>query len=294
MQKNKSRIGTSNAKQSGSLIKALNIIEATVHPLSTPTTAELANALGLAKPTAHRVVSTLRDLRFLQREPGSSQLIEGDRLVSLALNVLAAAARRGPRHGILYALAEKTGETANLGVMATGQVVYVDRVETKWPLGLRFEVGSRVPIHCTALGKMFLSYLPERQRRKYLTTLPLTRYTETTHTDVKTLENDLDQILADGVSFDNCEFMSGVVCLAVPVFGPDSRVIAGVAFSAPEARLTVEDARQHVPALLDAAKKLAVTFDNDPVNKNESAIVKPTTPKPKTTARKKKSTATKK
>jgi DNA-binding IclR family transcriptional regulator len=256
--------GTETAiERSSSLTKAIDIIEATVHPTAASTTAQLAAMLGLAKPTAHRLVGTLRELGFLQRDPGSGQLIEGNRLVALSLNVLASAARRGPRHSILDALAEKTGETANLGVMAAGQVVYVDRVETKWPLGLRFDAGSRVPIHCTALGKMFLSHMPERQRRKYLTTLPLTRYTENTHTDPESLERDLERIRADGVSFDNCEFMSGVVCLAVPVLGPDSRVVAGIAFSAPEARLTVEEARRHVPALMEAARKMAVTFEDD-------------------------------
>lgn len=267
------KVHENGSERSGSLTKALDIIEATVRKTSPSTTAELAAVLGLAKPTAHRVVGTLRELGFLQREPGSGQLIEGNRLVALSLNVLASAARRGPRHSILDALAEKTGETANLGVMAAGQVVYVDRVETKWPLGLRFEAGSRVPIHCTALGKMFLSQMSPRQRRKYLETLPLTRYTENTHTSVESLERDLEAIRADGVSFDNCEFMSGVVCVAVPVRGPGSRVVAGVAFSAPEARLTVEEARRHVPALMDAAGKLAVTFedDSDPVNSDKSS-----------------------
>lgn len=253
----------SNGERSGSLTKALDILEATVRQPIPSTTAELAALLGLAKPTAHRVVNSLRELGFLKREPGSSRLIEGDRLVALALDVLASAARRGPRHNILHALAEATGETANLGVMAAGQVIYVDRVETKWPLGLRFEVGSRVPIHCTALGKMFLSHMPERQRERYLTTLPLTRYTENTHIRRQDLEADLERIRADGVSFDDCEFMSGVVCLAVPVRGPRGRVVAGVAISAPEARLTVEEARQHVDALQQAAEQIEVTFSDE-------------------------------
>ncbi|PWG64537.1 IclR family transcriptional regulator [Spiribacter halobius] len=262
MRSPKIQAAEANGERSGSLTKALDIIEATVRQPIPSTTAELAALLGLAKPTAHRVVNSLRELGYLKREPGSSRLVEGDRLVALALDVLASAAQRGPRHNILHALAEQTGETANLGVMASGQVVYVDRVETKWPLGLRFDVGSRVPIHCTALGKMFLSFMSERQRDKYLTTLPLTRYTENTRTRREDLEADLERIRADGVSFDNCEFMSGVVCLAVPVRGPSGRVVAGVAISAPEARLTVEEARPHVAALREAAERLAITFDD--------------------------------
>lgn len=250
-------------ERSSSLNKALDIIETTVGQPTPSTTSELAAQLGLPKPTAHRLVNALRDLGFLQREPGSSRIAEGDRLVALALDVLASAAARGPRRNILAALADETGETCNFGVMAAGQVVYIDRVETKWPLGLRFDVGSRVPIHCTAIGKMFLAQMSGRQRRKYLGTLPLTRYTENTHTEIETLEADLEHVRTEGVSCDNCEFMSGVVCVAVPVHGPSGRTVAGIAISAPEARLTVEELREHTPALRQAADKMARTFDED-------------------------------
>ncbi|MCP1673634.1 DNA-binding IclR family transcriptional regulator [Natronocella acetinitrilica] len=244
----------------GSLAKAMDILETIVgqtHPMSA---SDVAVRLGLAKPTAHRIVASLRDFAFLKREPCSSGLIEGDRLVTLALNVLAAAAARGPRHGILEALAESTGETCNLGVTANGQVIYIDRVEAKWPLGLRFEPGSHVPIHCTALGKMFLSQMTDRLREKYLATLPLTRYTENTITSVERLKNELDAIRLEGVSVDNQEFMSGVVCVAVPIRGPNGQVVAGVAISAPEARVTLAEARRHIPAIKEAARKLEVTF----------------------------------
>src|SRR3546814_7940826 len=91
---------------------------------------------------------------LLKREPGGRRLIEGDRLVQLALKVLEAAAKRAPRHAILKSLSDAVGETCNLGVLAGHEMVYLDRVEAQWPLGLRFEPGSRVPLHCTAIGKM--------------------------------------------------------------------------------------------------------------------------------------------
>tara|TARA_B100000787_G_C16181307_1_gene291980 strand:+ start:794 stop:1588 length:795 start_codon:yes stop_codon:yes gene_type:complete len=250
-------------ERSGSLTKALDILEAAVNHSHPPTTSELAALLGLAIPTAHRLTTTLREFGFLQRDPSSSRLVVGDRLLALALDTLAAAARLGPRHSIISALAEETGETCNLGVIATGEIIYIDRVETKWPLGLRFEAGSRVPIHCTALGKMFLSVMSEAQRRKYLTTLPLTRYTDNTHTDPKKLAAELIEIKSKGVSFDDAEFMSGVVCIAVPIRGRGNRVVAGIAMSAPEARLTLKEAHKFIPALKNAAEKLSQTFRED-------------------------------
>ncbi len=243
--------------------KALNILEtvaASGHPISI---AELSAVLRLSKPTAHRIGTVLEGLGYLEREPGSRRFVEGKRLVRFALSVLQAAAGRGARHGILKALSEAIGETCNLGVMSGNEVVYLDRVEATWPLGLRFEPGSRVPLHCTSLGKLFLGNLPEAQLHKLVGALPLQRYTENTIIEVEQLLFELAETRRRGFSLDDQEFMSGVVCVAVPVTGPDDRICAGIALSAPEARLTLEQACEHIPLLREAADRLSETFADE-------------------------------
>lgn len=245
----------------GSAAKALDILEAVARHNRPPTASEVAAELDLPSPTGHRVVATLKELGFLKRDLNNSRLIEGDRLVSLALDVLAAAARRAPRHSILESLADETGETCNLGVSVNGKVVYLDRVETQWPLGLRFEPGSTVPIHCTALGKMFLSQWSSTRLNDFLRALTLTRYTANTITDPEQLVHALQRIRDDDFSIDNQEFMSGVVCIAVPIRNPRTRVCAGLAISAPEARLSLDKARSYVPLLQKTAQKLSLTLE---------------------------------
>jgi DNA-binding IclR family transcriptional regulator len=147
--------------------------------------------------------------------------------------------------------------------MSGTEVVYLDRVEAVWPLGLRFEPGSRVPLHCTSLGKLFLSHLPEDQLGGFISALPLRRYTQNTITDEGRLAAEVAEIRRRGVSVDDQEFMSGVVCVAVPIIGKDGRLLAGVALSAPEARMTLEQAREYVPMLREAARKLAETFSTE-------------------------------
>lgn len=243
--------------------KALRILEAVVQAERAVSVAELSAMLGLSKPTAHRIGTVLEGLGYLEREPGSRRFVEGKRLVQLALGVLQAAAQRSVRHGILMALSEAIGETCNLGVMSGSEVVYLDRVEAAWPLGLRFEPGSRVPLHCTSLGKLFLSGMTQLQAEKLVSVLPLQRYTENTITDPDRLLDELRNIRRKGYSVDNQEFMSGVVCVAVPVSGPDGRVCAGIALSAPEARMTLQQARRYVGLLQEAADKLSATFADD-------------------------------
>ncbi len=146
-------------------VKAVAILEAMATARRPLGVSELGALLGLPKPTAHRIVRMLETEGLLQREPGSRRFVPGARMVQLGLGIVAASMLRGPRHAILEALSQKIGETCNFGVMTGSHVVYLDRVESAWPFGLRFEPGSRVPLHCTSMGKLFLSQLPAKKAR---------------------------------------------------------------------------------------------------------------------------------
>ena len=129
-------------------------------------------------------------------------------------------------------------------------MLYLDRVEASWPFGLRFESGSRVPLHCTSVGKLLLSALPRRRRDELIRATPLAHYTEKTITDPDSLHIELDEIRKRGYSIDNQEFLAGVVCLGVPVRDSKGVICAGLAMSAPHARMSVEEAVDHLPACI--------------------------------------------
>ena len=259
------RQGLPHPDHASSVLKALTILEEIVWQKRPVATAELASTLGLKKPTAHRIAVYLEKENFLQREPGTRRFIGGPRLVDLAVGALEASTRQGPRHAILQALSANIGETCNLGVLAGNEIIYLDRVESQWPLGLRFEAGSRVPLHCTAIGKLLLGYLPERQRRQLIRVVPLKAFTANTITDLGELEGELEEIRRQGFAIDNEEFLAGVVCAAVPVAVPEGRRYTGLAVSAPAARMGTDAARAHIPALTRAAERLSATFADDDV-----------------------------
>jgi len=242
-------------------VKAVAILEAMATVRRPLGVTEVGVLLGLPKPTAHRIVRMLESEGLLQREPGSRRFVPGARLVRLGLGVVAASMLSAPRHAILEALSQKIGETCNFGVMADSHVVYLDRVESAWPFGLRFERGSRVPLHCTSMGKLFLSLMPAKKCALLLRSMPLYRYTENTITDAARLEAELENIRSAGVSTDNQEFLAGVVCVAVPVRDTNKQPVAALAVSAPLARMTLQQGLQHVPLLQAAAEQLTVTID---------------------------------
>ena len=242
-------------------VKAVAILEAMATVRRPLGVTEVGVLLGLPKPTAHRIVRMLESEGLLQREPGSRRFVPGARLVRLGLGVVAASMLSAPRHAILEALSQKIGETCNFGVMADNHVVYLDRVESAWPFGLRFEPGSHVPLHCTSMGKLFLSLMPAKKCALLLRSIPLYRYTENTITDAARLEAELENIRSAEVSTDNQEFLAGVVCVAVPVRDNNKQPVAALAVSAPLARMTLQQGLQHVPLLQAAAEQLTLTID---------------------------------
>jgi IclR family acetate operon transcriptional repressor len=128
---------------------------------------------------------------------------------------------------------------------------------------LHMDAGSRVPLHCTASGKLFLSQMTPTQLRRVLGTGPLKRYTGRTITSVDALEKALRKIRADGVGTDIGEYLEGSVCLAVPVKDREGEICAVVALHGPAPRMTLKKGVEYLPALRRAAKALSETFDHE-------------------------------
>lgn len=240
-------------------MKAFAFLEAIVqaqHPLSV---SEFSALLNIPQPTAHRIVHLLELENLLARDPDSRRFGPGDRLARLSLGLLSVSVRLAPRRAALEELSKAVGETCNFGVLAGTHLMYLDRVEAGWPFGLRFEPGSRVPLHCTSMGKLFLSFLTIEQRQLLLSASPLHTYTENTITDPIRLEEEFSRIRELGISTDNQEFLAGVICVAVPVRS-NGKVVAALAISAPSARMPLNRGLQHVPLLRNAAAKIEATL----------------------------------
>lgn len=242
------------------LLRAFGLLERVAGADGPVALQELAADAGLPKPTVYRMLAMLESAGLVTREPDGRRIAAGPRLMRFALDVQLSAAVRAPRHAILKRLAGELGETVNLTMLDGSEVVYLDRVETEWPLRMTLQPGSHVPLHCTASGKLLLALLPAARRRRIVAELPLPRYTEQTITDAGTLDAELASIRREGRATDNEEYLAGLVCVAVPVSARDGRTVACVAVHAPVARMTLDRALEHVPALQRAADALGATF----------------------------------
>ena len=136
-------------------------------------------------------------------------------------------------------------------------MLYLDRVEAQWPLRLTLDVGSHVPLHCTASGKLFLAQMPQAARDALIAQLPLPKMTRNTIASAKGLRAECDRIAEQGYSTDREEFIAGLIAVAVPVRGADGASRAAIAVHAPVARLTLEGALERLPALQASARSMS-------------------------------------
>jgi len=226
--------------------------------VGTPITPTAANDhLGLPKPTIHRLFQTLEAEGFLQRDIDGRSYAPAARLRRFAASVLSASRIRMLRQSVLNALAEDVGETCNIAAPERHAMVYLDRVETKWPLRIQLPVGTQVPFHCTASGKIYLSTLKPGLFDKYLKIGTLEAHTPHTLTDPAALGAEISRIRERGYSTDNEEFMEGMVAIAVPLRDSENRLMSTLSIHAPVQRLGMKEIRAHLPRLQAAAADLS-------------------------------------
>ncbi len=216
----------------------------------------LADALGLPKPTIHRLLATAEEEGFLQRDIDGRSYGPGRRLRKLAGNALSSQRLRTERLTIMQALESEVGETCNLAAPGRHGMVYLDRVETHWPLRIQLPVGTQVPFHCTASGKMYLSSLRIDKLKRVLTWLELEPSTERSITGVAELLEELAITRNRGFSTDNGEFMDNMVAVAVPIRDSEGRLLTTLSIHAPRQRYDLDSLIAMVPQVQEAAGRL--------------------------------------
>ena len=250
---------TSAGDTSSPALRLIALLEHVARADKALTLTDIIGEVRQPKPTVYRMLQQLEQAGLLVKEPEGKRYAPGARLAKLAEDVLLNAQVRAARHAILQQLVDEIGETCNYTMPAGTEVVYLDRVETAWPLRFHLQPGSRVPLHCSASGKLFLAWMPPVQRNRLLGHLQYKGYTPNTITTRIRLEAELARVRAQGYALDNEEYLDGLVCVAVPVFDPRSRqkVRGSVAVQAPASRFPIERAASALPALQRTALAFA-------------------------------------
>jgi len=244
-------------------LRAFAMLEQIVNARGPMSLDELTSALALPKPTVYRIINLLKEAGLLRRESAGKRYSIGPRLTSFAIDLWRSDTLRVQWHSALEQAVAEIGESCNLTLLESNKVLYLDRVETSHPLRLHLEAGTRVPLHCTASGKLFLMNMSEAAARRLLGAEPYERFTAKTITEFDPLRAELDKVSVTGIGTHDCERFDDSVAIAVPVYGRNGEIIAAVAMHAPSSRASLQTCLSYVPALQRAAAIIASTMCRD-------------------------------
>ncbi len=224
----------------------------------------LAERLDLPVATTHRICSELERLGYLQRVPGTRLWTVAHRLVGLASHTLSAAVGSLAANAILRELTDKVGEVSSFAVQSGEEVLYVASVESPHALTLSFRAGRKAPLFCTSSGRLFLARLDDEGLSRYLRAARRPAFTRHTVTDPRRLLSIIRRVRAQGYAVTSQEYVLHVVGAAVPVVGKDGTFFGAVSIAAPAVRTGKAKMRRLVPALKNAATRLAEALSQQP------------------------------
>ncbi len=227
---------------------------------------EIASLVGLTPSSVYRVVATLERGGFLEQDLATGKYRLGLELFSLGAIVLEQMGLGRQSYPFMEELSLISRETINLGVLRHGEVMYVQKIESPEILRAGLTVGSCIPMHCTAIGKVLLAHLPEAQVEEILRHTGLGSFGPNCITDLARLKAHLAEIRERGYSLDDQELQVDARGIAAPIWDHTGKVVAGLSVAGPATRLTFARMEELRPALLRAAEGISRRMGYSPAS----------------------------
>ncbi|UQX02729.1 IclR family transcriptional regulator [Streptomyces sp. RerS4] len=227
---------------------------------------EVAAGLDVHKSTALRLLRTLHAHGFVYRQPDGRYRL-GARLFALAAEAVEGLDVREIAHPHLVDLNAATGHTVHLAVHQDDEVIYIDKVESRYPVRMYSRIGKPVPLTVAAVAKLLLADLPEAERQALAGRIDYPRHTSRSTPDAEAFLRELALVREQGWASDLGGHEEFINCVAAPVRGPNGRVVAALSVSAPNVVVTAAELLELLPLVRRTA---------DAVSQDYSGIPRPT------------------
>lgn len=237
--------------------KALRLLAVVAEQPASLSLTALSQAAGIEKTTAHRLATSLVRCRFLRFDPATRTYSLGLQLVDLGQQSLAQFDVAREARPFMERLGALTGEAVHLGLFDEGEVVYVAQVPSSEPVIIRAHVGTRGPMHCTAMGKILLAFGPAERMERLLARGAWPAMTPNTIIQSDELAEHLARVRRLGFALDDEEHRLGIRCVGVPVHDHTATAVAALSVTGPAFRLSRERIHEIVGPLLAAAQELS-------------------------------------
>jgi len=227
-QENNSQKSSSHVQ---SVERALILIEALAEEKYGISLTELAKKVGWPKSTVHGLISTLRNYHYVEQSPTTGCYKMGVRLFELGNVVSRTWDINAVAKPHMQSLSSELGELVQLATENKGDVLYIDKVDSNHIMRIVSEVGGRLPMHCSGLGKVLLAYKSDSEVNRIISNKGMCRMTSKTIVTLPQLKKELNEIRKRGYGLDNQEVMEHLRCVAAPIFDGNNQVLYAISIS---------------------------------------------------------------
>lgn len=223
-------------RQVASVSRALSIVDLLIaEPEHELGISQIARALGIGKSTVHQLVATFVAHGFLDQVETSGRYRLGTRLMEAGA-IASDHVGLGPAvTPILEQLVKRVGETSSIGIMASHEIVLIHRVEAKSVLRVDLKIGTRFPLHNSAIGRVILGAMSDQPRQQLLNTLNMSE------AEREAMTAALQDVRKAGHAIVRNIPVDGINAIAVPIFGKQGEPIAGLVIAGPSFRFEPKD-----------------------------------------------------
>jgi DNA-binding IclR family transcriptional regulator len=233
-----------------SVLRAVDVLEA-VSKHGAADLSTLAADVGLHPSTTLRMLESLRSRDMVRQRHRRWEI--GARAFEIGSTYLSRVSLGQEAHHLVEELAERVNETASVGILDGGEVLYLANAHGQRELGIQSLPGGRHPAYCTALGKVLLADLSWESVEEILEAHPPVQRTPATLVEPAALRRELGRVVRRGYAVDAEERLPGVVCVGAPIRDATGKVVAAISVSGPRMRL----GRDRVAAVADEVIAIA-------------------------------------
>ncbi|MER6562480.1 IclR family transcriptional regulator [Streptomyces sp. NPDC001027] len=220
---------------------------------------QVADRLDVHKSTALRLLRTLHEHGLVYRQADQRYRL-GARLFALAQEAMENLDVREIAHPHLARLGEACGHTVHLAVYEDGEVLYIDKVESRYPVRMYSRIGRPVAVTVAAVAKLLLADLPEPERRAVAESLDYPLYTARSTPGAAAFLRELQKVREQGWATDLGGHEESINCVAAPVRGADGRVVAALSVSAPNVVVTADELLALLPLVRRTADAVSAEY----------------------------------
>lgn len=249
-------------EKTGSLSRGLQIIEILADNHDGLPLTKIASKAGVSKSSTHRLLQTLVQEGFITQDGDSSRYRLSLKLLSLSSNFIAGLGLDQLVRPLLEELSQATKQTIHLSLWDSSVAVYAQKIDPPSSIRMYAQVGKRVPMYCTGLGKAILAFLPEERAKEVVAVEELKRHTPNTITKSTALLEHLSLIRSCGYALDEEEHEEGIRCLAAPLLDQQNHVLGSVSITTLAFRVDKETLLSWWPLLRDCTQQIATILEH--------------------------------